>query len=123
LVKDDRGCARPEPQILGMADFYSGHVGNEIAQMVLQSFRGADEVRVPGIHNHETREHYTRVSPSTPEGMDFQVPRGACHRTGHFGPDPLARGLGNDEAITTSRARACGACVRKTGRALSAPCK
>ena len=83
--------------------------------MVLQSFRGADEVREPGIHNHETREHYTRVSPSTPEGMDFQVPRGACHRTGHFGPDPLARGPGNDEAITTSRARACGACVRKTG--------
>src|ERR1700693_1456733 len=24
-------------------------------------------------------------------GYGFRVPRGACHRAGHFGPDPLAR--------------------------------
>src|SRR5262249_56063288 len=39
FVKNDRGCARAEPQIFGMADFYSRHVGNEIAQVALRSFR------------------------------------------------------------------------------------
>jgi hypothetical protein len=46
-------------EVFGVTDLHSRHVGDEIAQIDVPSFR-AREKRERGIHNHQSPEHNTR---------------------------------------------------------------
>src|SRR5579862_7169503 len=66
---------------------------------------GAPRSGEPGIHIHDIRSLAMRRPCRAYWDYGFRAPRRACHRAGHFGPDPLARprndGDGAAEGIRT----------------------
>src|SRR5260370_1276076 len=44
----------------------------------------------PGIHNHKARGSMQSEAMSWTYDYGSRAPRRVCHRSGHFGPDPLA---------------------------------
>src|SRR5579864_8691793 len=73
------------PKHLALADYRRG--GRHSSRAKLEGFghSGAPQGGEPGIHSHRP----CRICTGGDYG--FRAPSGACHRAGHFGPDPLAR--------------------------------
>ena len=99
LVEHDRCHAGAEPQILGVADFYSRHVGDEIAQWCSV---------IPG-----------RSASASPKSITTKLAiktREFFRSAGITIPGRPLRPSRNDGVITSSRARYRGACAPRTTR-------
>ena len=72
LVENDGGRAGAEAEVLGMADFEAGNVGDEIAHEAFPSFRGAPIGASPESIITGSTE-LTLKFPSAAGGMDFAL--------------------------------------------------